>query len=272
MKKHTAKKAIGFTSGAKERALHDLGFFIMEYSGKIADAPSQIRHLARELKAGIYLVNLTSRTIVKRLDINASGHKFVPDQASLLNETFKEAVIHVLQTDYVYVLKNADGSFDFMGNLADNSSIKANIMAELSRFEYVSGYYGVQMYGTEIIFITHVYQVFETLVMDLALYAPVSPFKPYAAPITSSQYESLELEYTKFGFSGDAVITLTGAKNGKLVATVVNYPEIDGIERLFVKAPTLLNLALRLANSDMTAETIVQLKTEAQQIIGAIEK
>lgn len=272
MGKRTAKQVLGFSGDAKQRALRDLGFSIMEYSGKIADAPSQIRHLVRELVAGIYLVNLTERSIVKRLDINASGHKFVPDQALLLNETFKEAVIHVLQSDYVYVLKNADGSFDFMGYLQDNAVIKSNVMSSLSRFDFVKGYYGVQINGTEVLFITHPYDVFEVLVIDLALYAPVSPFRSYAAPITNSQYEHLVLEYTKFGFSGDAVITLTGVKNGKLVATVVNYPEIDGIERLFTKAPALLTLALSLANSDMTAEAIVDLKAQAQQIIGAIEK
>lgn len=269
MAKNKSKK-LGFTVDAKERAMRDLGFSIMDYNGKIAEAPSQIRHLVRELEIGIYLINIPQRTIVKRLDINASGHKFMHDQASLLNEAFKEAIHYVLQSDYVYALKNADGSCDFAGVLADNAVIKANALAGLSRVSYVPGYYGLQVQGTEIIFVTHVYDVFEVLLLDLALYAPVSPFRSYAGSIVQSVFVGMDLQYTKFGFSGDAAITLSPAKNGKLVATVVNYPEIDGIERLFVQAPALLKLALSIANSTMSASEIEIIKAEAQQIIGEI--
>lgn len=266
--RNTAK--LGFSPDVKERAMRDLGFSIMDYNGKIAEAPTQIRHLVRELPVGIYLVNLPQRSILKRLDENASGHKFTQDIGQLLNEAFKETIYYVLQTDYLYAIKNAEGVIEFSGILADNPNVKANALAGLGRVAYGAGYYGLQIQGTEVIFVTEPYEVFEVLLLDLALYAPVSPFRSYATPITSSEFVNLSLVYTKFGFSGDAAVTLGKAQEGKLVATVVNYPAIDGIERLFVQAPALLKLALTIANADMTLDTIKNLKADAQRIIGEI--
>lgn len=269
-KKATNKQALGFTQDAKSAALSALGYTTFEYKGHINDAPQQIRHLVRELQQGLYLVNLVKRAIVKKLDANASGHKFTYDVASLLSEQFKEAILFELQSDYVYALKNNDGTFDFSGLLADDPSIKFRVIAELSLVKYGAGYYGVQIYNGNVTFVTHSYEVFETLLIDLAIYSPVSPFRGYATAVTSHHFTELDLVVNKFQFSGDAAITLTPAKNGKLVATVVNYPEIDGIEKLFAKAPDMLRLILELSTASLTAEKLASLQGNAQRIIGEI--
>lgn len=264
------KAVLGFTQDAKKTALMQLGYTLYEHKGRINDAPTQIRHLARDLQAGIYLVNLSQRAVVKQLNINASGHKFVYDQASLLNEQFKEAIINELQSDYVYAVKNQDGTFDFMGFLADSPVIKNAIITRLAANSYGSGFYGVQINNSVIGFVTHVYTAFENLLLDLAIYSPVSPFAPFASEIMEHHFTDLTLEAQKFGFSGDAAITLGAMKNGKLVATVVNYPEIDGVEKLFVVAPDMLRLLLNIANPATTASDMIAIKIEAQRIIGAI--
>ena len=270
MGKKPAKQVLGFTQDAKQRALSDMGFYTLEYKGRINDAPQQIRHLVRELETGIYLVNLSHRTIVKRMDDNASGHKFSYDPASLLTEQFKEAIYYQLQRDYVYALKDGDGTLHFMGMLSDDMSIRLKVISELSLTRYGQGYYGVQIENSNVRFITHSYEVFETLLMDLAVYSPVSPFQSYAAPVVTHRYTDLDLVVNKFQFSGDAAITLTPALNGKLVATVVNYPEIDGIEKLFAQSPAMMRVLLGLSEADLTAEKLTTLKQESQRIIGVI--
>lgn len=265
-----AKQVLGFSQDAKQRAMRDMGFSLLEYTGKIAEAPQQIRHLARDLQPGMYLINLQERTVVKQLDINASNHKFVYDQSSLLNEQFKETIFYVMQREYVYALKNEDGTFAFTGQLADDKVIKAEVITELVQNKYGKGYYGVQIDRQSVRFVTHSYHDFEVLLFDIALYSPVSPFVPYASQIVTHRYTDLPLQYTKFGFSGDAVITLGDRSNGKMVATVVNYPEIDGVEKMFVKAPEMLRVLLTLTNPSVTADDILKIKADAQRIIGEI--
>lgn len=270
MAKKTTKSVRGFTQDAKKHALHELGYTLLEYKGRINDAPTQIRHLARDLQPGFYLVNLSQRAVIKQLDINASGHKFEYNAASLLNDQFREAIFHELQSDYVYALKNHDGTFDFTGFLADNPVIKNNVMTRLAPISVQAGFYGVQINNTSVAFITHQYDEFQTLLIDLAIYSPVSPFAQYATEIVDHHFADLALEMHKFEFSGDAAITLGAMKNGKLVATVVNYPEIDGIEKLFVAAPDMLRLLLSISNPATTASDLTVIKTEAQRILGVI--
>lgn len=259
---------LGFTPEAKERALRELGFSLFEYSGKIADAPIKLRHLARDLTVGTYLVLEGQRVIVKNLSENASGHKHFGSVAELVSEAFKEAIFYALQFDYVYVFKGVDNSLDFTGALSEDKISKMLSVAEILDKKYKSGFYALQFKGQDILFVSEPYKVFEMLLLDLAIYSPISPFKKYAGKITSSNYASLALVYTKFGFSGDAAITLGKPDNGKLVATVVNYPEIDGVEKLFVKAPEMMQLLIDLQSAQ--ASDIMKLRDKAAYILGEI--
>lgn len=263
------KPKLGFSSDSKQRAMRDLGFSLFEYSGKIADAPTQVRHLARDLKAGVYLTLLQERVIIKNLSENASGHKHVyMSEAELLGEAFKEAIYYAFQFDYVYIFKDTDNSLEVNGVLSEDKITKMLAVAEILDKKYKAGFYAMQFKGQDILFISEPYKVFENLLLDLAIYSPISPFKKYATQLTNSAYAELKFEYFKFGFSGDAAITLAGSNKQKLVATVVNYPEIDGVEKLLVKAPEMLQLLLDLQNSK--DRDIMNLRDRAAILIGEI--